>query len=125
MATRKAIRSEIWAEPSHSVPEQALSRQAGDPDILVAEADADLKAGRLEAAMLGYQRALHIEPRHGPALVSDGRPIGLYRLPSAASCQEGAAEQGVRRGRMGQKADRRLAHLDGGRKVRLVGEAAL
>jgi len=68
MASRKAISREVWAKPGPPVPEQALSRQAGDPDALVAEADAHLKAGRQEAAMHGYRRALHIEPRHGPAL---------------------------------------------------------
>ena len=69
MASRKAVARDVWSAPSPVAPEQALSRQSGDdPDALVAEADADLKAGRQEAAMHGYRRALHIAPRHGRAL---------------------------------------------------------
>ena len=69
MATRKAVSRELWAPPRPAAPEQALSRQVGDPDALAGEADADLEAGRLDAAMHGYRRVLHIEPRHGRALV--------------------------------------------------------
>ena len=68
MPARKAIARTAEAAPKALTPEQALSRQVEDVAAIVAEAEADLAAGRQQEAMHGYRRALRIEPRHGPAL---------------------------------------------------------